>query len=73
MQALLFHCRSNLIVNMHRQYVSSGYVWEQYDDKTGQGKVNYSYCIVYFQECMWEIYMLGIHTQLSEMNSCVAI
>lgn len=31
--------RSNLIANLHRQYVTSGYIWEQYDDKTGQGKV----------------------------------
>jgi mannosyl-oligosaccharide glucosidase len=30
--------RSNLISNLHQQYVSTGYVWEQYDDKTGQGK-----------------------------------
>ena len=34
--------RANLIENMHRQYVRSGYVWEQYDDNTGQGKVSLS-------------------------------
>ena len=30
--------RLNLINNMFNQYRSSGYIWEQYDDKTGQGK-----------------------------------
>ena len=34
--------RANLIENMHHQYVRSGYIWEQYDDNTGQGKVSLS-------------------------------
>lgn len=37
-------CRSILIENMHRQYVRSGYVWEQYDDSTGQGKARLFGC-----------------------------
>ena len=36
---LCCHYRSNLISNMARQYEISGYVWEQYEDKTGRGKV----------------------------------
>ena len=32
-------CRSNLIENMHRQYIRTGYIWEQYDDQQGSGKV----------------------------------
>ena len=31
--------RSNLIRNMHKQYIRTGYVWEQYDDDIGTGKV----------------------------------
>ncbi|EDO39813.1 predicted protein [Nematostella vectensis] len=30
--------RRNLIGNIYRQYVTSGFVWEQYDDGTGRGK-----------------------------------
>ncbi|RWS05953.1 mannosyl-oligosaccharide glucosidase-like protein [Dinothrombium tinctorium] len=30
--------RSNIVSNMYREYVRTGYIWEQYDDKTGQGK-----------------------------------
>ena len=33
--------RSNLIENMHRQYIRTGYIWEQYDDQQGSGKVFY--------------------------------
>jgi len=29
----------NLIRNMHEQYVRTGYIWEQYDDDIGTGKV----------------------------------
>lgn len=30
--------RNNLISNIFRQYRSSGFIWEQYDDQTGHGK-----------------------------------
>ncbi|KAI1278068.1 Mannosyl-oligosaccharide glucosidase [Halotydeus destructor] len=30
--------RNNVINNVYKQYETSGYIWEQYDDKTGQGK-----------------------------------
>ncbi len=32
--------RSNLIRNIFTQYLKTGYLWEQYDDRTGSGKVN---------------------------------
>ena len=31
--------RSNLIRNMYEQYTRTGYIWEQYDDELGSGKV----------------------------------
>ena len=39
-------CRSNLIENMHRQYIRTGYIWEQYDDQQGSGKVSYIVCLM---------------------------
>lgn len=30
--------RANLVNNIFRQYQRSGYIWEQYDDTTGEGK-----------------------------------
>ena len=30
--------RQNLISNMLKQYHNSGFIWEQYDDRTGQGR-----------------------------------
>lgn len=30
--------RTNLMTNMLRVYERTGHVWEQYDDKTGNGK-----------------------------------
>lgn len=30
--------RANIIKNMYKQYSQTGFVWEQYDDKTGKGK-----------------------------------
>ena len=30
--------RKNLIDNIYKQYMRSGYVWENYDDATGEGK-----------------------------------
>jgi mannosyl-oligosaccharide glucosidase len=30
--------RTNLLTNMYRIYEKTGYVWEQYDDKTGNGQ-----------------------------------
>ena len=30
--------RDNIINNIEREYRRTGYIWEQYDDKTGQGK-----------------------------------
>lgn len=35
---LYLKLRENIIGNVYRQYSLSGYVWEQYDDATGQGK-----------------------------------
>jgi len=29
--------RTNLINNIYRIYEKTGHIWEQYDDKTGQG------------------------------------
>ncbi|ESN90459.1 hypothetical protein HELRODRAFT_70793 [Helobdella robusta] len=35
----LYHdLRENLISNIHKQYLKTGYVWEQYDDVIGLGK-----------------------------------
>lgn len=30
--------RSNIIKNMFKEYLETGYVWEQYNDRTGKGK-----------------------------------
>lgn len=30
--------RTNIINNVYRQYVETGYVWEQYNDSTGRGQ-----------------------------------
>lgn len=30
--------RSNLIANMAKQYQTTGYIWEQYNDVTGKGQ-----------------------------------
>lgn len=30
--------RTNLIANMYKQYVQTGYLWEQYNDSTGRGQ-----------------------------------
>ena len=30
--------RMNILKNMYRVYEKTGHVWEQYDEKTGQGK-----------------------------------
>lgn len=35
--------RSNLINNLFRQYQLTGYIWEQYDDKTGKGQGCYPF------------------------------
>ena len=35
--------RENLINNLFKQYTSTGYVWEQYDDKTGKGQGCYPF------------------------------
>ena len=32
-------CRSNVIQNIHAQYLKTGYIWEQYTDDLGTGKV----------------------------------
>jgi mannosyl-oligosaccharide glucosidase len=37
-QQLYKKLRANLIKNMLRVYETTGHVWEQYDDKTGNGK-----------------------------------
>lgn len=36
--ALYIELRNNLISNIHYQYYKSGYIWEQYNDKTGAGQ-----------------------------------
>ncbi|KAH3787199.1 mannosyl-oligosaccharide glucosidase-like [Dreissena polymorpha] len=35
---LYVELRNNLINNMYNQYVKTGYIWENYSDKTGEGK-----------------------------------
>lgn len=35
--------RQNLINNLFRQYKATGYIWEQYDDKTGKGQGCYPF------------------------------
>jgi mannosyl-oligosaccharide glucosidase len=30
--------RNNIIINMYEEYQRTGYIWEQYDDRNGQGK-----------------------------------
>ncbi|XP_050800860.1 mannosyl-oligosaccharide glucosidase isoform X2 [Gopherus flavomarginatus] len=41
--ALYQELRANLIANLYRQYVASGYLWEQYSDMTGQGRGCYPF------------------------------
>ncbi|XP_067389611.1 mannosyl-oligosaccharide glucosidase isoform X2 [Emydura macquarii macquarii] len=41
--ALYQELRANLIANLHRQYLESGYLWEQYDDGTGRGRGCYPF------------------------------
>ncbi|XP_059577183.1 mannosyl-oligosaccharide glucosidase isoform X2 [Alligator mississippiensis] len=37
--AQIYHeLRTNLVGNLYRQYVASGYLWEQYNDSTGRGQ-----------------------------------
>ena len=36
--AIYSKLRGNLIDNVIREYRRTGYIWEQYDDKTGRGK-----------------------------------
>ncbi|KAL4640485.1 mannosyl-oligosaccharide glucosidase-like [Arapaima gigas] len=36
--ALYDDLRTNIINNVYRQYVESGYIWEQYNDSTGRGQ-----------------------------------
>ena len=36
--ALYEELRTNIINNVHRQYVETGYIWEQYNDSTGRGQ-----------------------------------
>ncbi|KAJ7327321.1 hypothetical protein JRQ81_017080 [Phrynocephalus forsythii] len=35
--------RANLIRNIYRQYLESGYIWEQYNDRTGRGQGCYPF------------------------------
>uniref|UniRef100_A0ABM5GL04 Mannosyl-oligosaccharide glucosidase n=1 Tax=Pogona vitticeps TaxID=103695 RepID=A0ABM5GL04_9SAUR len=41
--ALYQELRANLVSNIYRQYVESGYLWEQYNDRTGQGQGCYPF------------------------------
>ncbi|TMS23902.1 Mannosyl-oligosaccharide glucosidase [Larimichthys crocea] len=36
--ALYEELRTNIISNVYRQYVETGYIWEQYNDSTGRGQ-----------------------------------
>ncbi|XP_061883082.1 mannosyl-oligosaccharide glucosidase-like [Entelurus aequoreus] len=36
--ALYEELRTNIISNVYRQYVETGYIWEQYNDTTGRGQ-----------------------------------
>lgn len=36
--ALYAELRANLIDNVYQQYEETGYIWEQYNDSTGQGQ-----------------------------------
>lgn len=36
--ALYKELRTNIINNVYRQYVETGYIWEQYNDSTGRGQ-----------------------------------
>ncbi|XP_029451333.1 mannosyl-oligosaccharide glucosidase isoform X2 [Rhinatrema bivittatum] len=35
--------RGNLIANIYRQYLETGYIWEQYSDSTGKGQGSYPF------------------------------
>lgn len=35
--------RTNIINNMTKQYIQSGFIWEQYDDVDGHGKRSYPF------------------------------
>ncbi|KAI0646820.1 glycoside hydrolase [Trametes meyenii] len=37
-QAIYAELRKNVIENVHKEYVRTGYVWEQYDPNTGSGQ-----------------------------------
>lgn len=37
-EKLYIELRNNVIDNIYREYLRTGYIWEQYDDKTGHGK-----------------------------------
>lgn len=32
-------CRLNIINNIYKQYKVTGFIWEQYNDRNGKGKV----------------------------------
>jgi mannosyl-oligosaccharide glucosidase len=36
--ALYNELRTNIVNNVYRQYVETGYIWEQYNDNTGRGQ-----------------------------------
>ena len=37
-QEIYTELRKNVIDNVHKEYERTGYVWEQYDPKTGEGR-----------------------------------
>uniref|UniRef100_A0A8D2Q4M5 Mannosyl-oligosaccharide glucosidase n=2 Tax=Varanus komodoensis TaxID=61221 RepID=A0A8D2Q4M5_VARKO len=41
--ALYQELRANVVANVFRQYVESGYIWEQYNDETGRGQGCYPF------------------------------
>ena len=49
-----FSARSNLISNMFKVYQTTGYVWEQYTDDLGMGKVGVAHGRGMCDIVMWQ-------------------
>ena len=72
-------CRKNLIGNIFRQYQQTGYIWEQYDDLSGMGKVSTALTCPYLnhhQLCFFsslkKISFVFVNHP-SYVNSCLAL